>query len=100
LPRGSNAIGEEPREIAGSRGHVEHAVSRSHAGELHREALPVTMHADRHEIVHEVVLAGDRVEHAAHAPRLFFGRNLLVAEVRLVAHVAQAPARLERWAQC
>src|SRR5258708_20323562 len=44
------------------------------------------MHTDRHQVVHEVVLARHRVEYAAHATRLFLRRNPLVAEVRVFGH--------------
>src|SRR6185436_5777875 len=51
-----------------------------------RETLPQPVEARRHEVVHEVVLAGDRIEHTADAPRLVLERYPLVAEIRPVSH--------------
>ena len=62
--------------------------------EVDGEALPQPVQAARHEVVHHVVLAGDRVEHAAHAPRLLVRRNVLVAEVRAVRRSSSQASRL------
>ena len=49
----------------------------AHAGRVDGEALPQPMQPGRHQVVHQVVLAGDGVEHAAHAPRLVVDVDLL-----------------------
>ena len=89
---GTDAIGEEARQIARAAGEIQHAHAVAHGGGAHREALPPAMQAGRHEIVHEVVLAGDRIEHAAHAPPLLLVGDLLVAEVGRFGHRVRGSA--------
>ena len=86
VPAGADAAREIDREIAGAAGKVEDAHARAHARRIDGEALPQPVQARRHEIVHQVVLAGDRVEHVAHALRLVFDRDLLEAEIRPIRH--------------
>ena len=69
------------REIAGAAGHVQRFLTGPQVRELQRELLPQPVHAAGHEVVHQVVVAGDGVEHAAHAPGFFVPRDALVAEV-------------------
>ena len=62
-------------EIAGAAGDVERALPGLKAGERQREVLPQPMHAERHQVVHDVVLAGHRAEHRAHPLGLFAPRR-------------------------
>ncbi len=72
---------EAGAEVAGAGGDVERAMAGPKPGLGEREALPKPVQAARHQVVHQVVVAGDRVEYAAHARGLFRGRDFLVAEI-------------------
>ena len=77
------------------------------AGERQRELLPEPVRAAGHQVVHQVVVAGNRIEHAAHAALLFVPGNAFVAEIGVgvlvwighrAASIDGSPARLrKRW---
>ena len=84
----ADRAGEGARQVAGAAGDVEDAVAGTHARDADRVGLPEAMQAERHQVVHDVVLRRDRVEDAAHP----LGLGLLVdgAEAEVgVAHRAQ-----------
>ena len=64
---------EAGAEVAGAGGDVERALPGPQARLQQREALPQPVHAAGHEVVHQVVAAGDGIEHAADARGLFLG---------------------------
>ncbi len=72
---------EPGREISASSGDIERALPGTQVRQCEREALPQPMGARRHEVVHQIVVVGDRVEHATHAARLLGERHALEAEV-------------------
>jgi hypothetical protein len=74
------------REIACPAGDVEDALACAHHALLDREALPHPVQAQRHEVVHHVVAARDRIEDAGDALRLFVFGHFLVAEVGGLFH--------------
>src|SRR6202043_917308 len=76
------------REVAGAAGDVERALTGAQIRQRQRETLPDPMCARGHQIVHQVVVLGDRIEHAAHAACLVLMRYALKAEVggALVGH--------------
>ena len=86
LPRQSR------RQIARAACNIEGALPGPQIGKREREALPQPVRAGGHQVVHQVVIVGDRVEHAAHAARFVFARHALEAEVggALVAHLRSA----------
>src|SRR5437763_5208671 len=69
------------------------ALPRSEIGEREGEPLPQPMDPARHEVVHQVVAAGDRIEHAPHAAGFITPRYALKAEVcgALVGHLFCGP---------
>ena len=72
---------QDRRQVAGAAGHVERALAGVQARERQRELLPQPVHAARHQVVHQVVVAGDGVEHAADAPLLLAPGHAFVAEI-------------------
>src|SRR5690606_27949780 len=66
-------------DVAGAAGKVEHSIAALHATGADEIAFPQAMDAERHQVVHQVVAAGYRAEHAA-------DQLLLVAD----GHVAEA----------
>ena len=64
LARRPDAARERAREVARAAGDVEHAVARPHAAHRDRERLPQAVQAERHQVVHQVVLRRDRLEDA------------------------------------
>src|SRR5215212_2454529 len=67
-------------------------------GEAQREAFPQTMHATGHQIVHDVVVAGDGVKYTANAARFLAPRDLLVTKISrfAVAHGTRSRMRHSR----
>jgi hypothetical protein len=79
-------LAREPRgQIAGAARDIERPPPRPEAGQRQRKLLPQSVRAARHQIVHQIVAIGHRVEHAAHASRFVLERNLLKAKINTVA---------------
>ncbi len=115
---GADLAREAGAEIAGAGGDVERALPGPEAGLRQCETLPQAMHAGGHQVVHQVVVAGDRIENAAHARGFLRGRDALVAEIdgfqgtpilrvrrrasarRQRAERASSPARRDRRRRC
>jgi hypothetical protein len=55
----AHASGEGKRQITGAAGDVEHARAFADPAALDRKGLPQPVHAARHQVVHQVVAAGD-----------------------------------------
>jgi hypothetical protein len=60
---------------------VQHARALAHAARADELALPQAMHAERHQVVHQVVSGRDRAEHLADQARLLVGRDRAEAEI-------------------
>ena len=76
--------GEAEGDVAGAAGHVEDLLAAAGLHPPHEHVLPVTVEAARHEVVHQVVAAGDIGEDAADPLRLLLGADILEAERNLV----------------
>ena len=72
---------EQGGDVAGASRQVQHPVARLDLAGGHEIALPGPMDAQAHQVVHQVVLAGDRGEHLAHQLLLVRGRDVAEAEV-------------------
>ena len=72
---------ESTCEITRAAGDVERPLTRSQVGLRERELLPDPMQASRHQIVHQVVFGGHRVENAANALRLVAPGDFFETEV-------------------
>ena len=77
----AHAFGEAARQVAGAAGDVQYPVAGAHAGQLDGEALPEAVDAAGHQVVHDVVLGGYRVEDLGDALSLFGLGNGLVTKV-------------------
>src|SRR5581483_9446217 len=75
-------------DVTRAAGQIQHAVAAANAADGHEMALPQEMDAERHQIVHQVVVAGDRGENLADQLLLLRDRNVTKAEVGsgLLAH--------------
>ena len=65
-PARRHAPRELQREVARPGGHVEHARARPYAGQIDRPPAPLVVQPGRHDAVHQVIDAGDPVEHRPH----------------------------------
>jgi len=79
---------EAEGDVAGAARHIEDRFALAGADAADEGLLPQPVLAARHHVVHEVVARGDAGEDAAHPPRLFFGRHVLMAERDLVHRAA------------
>src|SRR6185437_14073411 len=92
---------EQRGDIAGTAGKIQHAVTATHATGGHEMPLPQAMRAERHQVVHQVVVARDRGEHLADQLLLVADRHVAKAEMRggfrrgfrLLVHPRNATAR-------
>src|SRR5207342_340699 len=78
----------ERGDVAGAAGQVQHAIARRNLCGTDEVALPGTVDAERHQVVHQVVLAGHRREHLADELLLLAGGDFAEAEVGGVARIA------------
>ena len=78
------AVGDAEGDVAGAAGHVEHAEGDGRAPGRRQPGdegvLPQAVDAARHEVVHQVVAAGDRVENVVDQPLLVCRLDLAEAE--------------------
>ena len=68
-------------DVAGASGQVQHSVAQPDAAVGHEVALPGAVDAERHQVVHQVVISGHRREYIVYEPGLFRYRNVPVAEM-------------------
>src|SRR5207342_1617236 len=78
----------ERGDVAGAAGQVQHAIARRNLCGTDEVALPGTMDAERHQVVHQVVLAGHRREHLADELLLLAGGDFAEAEMGGAARIA------------
>ncbi len=102
-PFRSDQMQQPTGQIAGSASQIQHSLARPHTADAHREPFPYAVHAERHQIVHQIVLAGHGIEHTRHLAGLVGGGHFLVAEMRgfEVFHargfLGQIPVQIGRW---
>ncbi len=78
---GTDALAEGGSEVARAAGDVEDAFAGSRTCDLQGEHLPQPVQAGGHQVVHQVVLVGDRGKHALDPARLFAFGYAFEAEV-------------------
>ena len=75
------------RDVAGAAGHVENGHAGAGREPGHHLPLPQAMDAAAHQVVHEVVAAGDPVEQVADEPRLLVLADAAEAEIGAIRGV-------------
>ena len=80
----ADAIREQGGDVASAAGKVEHAGAALDATGRDEMPLPQTVDAERHQVVHQVVFAGNRREHAADQLLLLVPVDVAIAEVDLL----------------
>ena len=78
-------------QITRTTGNVEDLVALSQVGLGNGEGLPESVKPGRHDVIHDVIVVGDRVKNPANVPRLFLLRDLLKAKMCL-CHAVSVPA--------
>ena len=79
----ADALREARGQVARAAGDVEHMVARARTRKFDRQMFHRPMHARRHQVVHQVVVACNRGEHSVDAAGFFGRRDLLKAKVDL-----------------
>src|SRR3546814_6072094 len=74
-------------DIAGAAGDIQHADRAGGAEPVDHGGFPQPVDAARHQVVHQVVAAGDRFEDAADQPHLVAYRHAAEAEMGLVSSI-------------
>ena len=69
------------RHVTGATGKIEYFLTPACAALFDSKTLPQAMNAKRHDIIHQIIVAGYRVKHALNAALLVIPGNLLEAEV-------------------
>ncbi|MNT31871.1 hypothetical protein D3C72_1677260 [compost metagenome] len=82
LARGAGALGESLGQVTRAAGNVQHLHAGADGGAANGEGLPDAVQARRHEVVHDVVALGDRMEDFSDLTGLFAFRHRLEAEMR------------------
>ncbi len=77
----AHARQQQRGDVTGAARKVQHAIALANPRSRDEESLPQTMDAERHQVVHHVVLAGDRREHFADQSLLVGHRHFAVTEV-------------------
>ena len=97
---GPGQFGVAAGHVAGAAGHVEDHLARLRVQTGRRRVLPDAMHARAHQVVHQVVAAGDAVEDPAHEAGLLGRIDVAIAEggAALAHGLAHRPARAGRLA--
>jgi hypothetical protein len=73
-------LGEAAGHVAGAAGAVDDDLARLRVQARGDRILPQPVHPAAHHVVHQVVVLGDPVEHAAHQPSLGRGVDVLESE--------------------
>ena len=74
-------------KVAGAAGNIKCALTRPQPGQGEGEMLPQTMHAERHEVVHDIVLTGHRPKYRPDALCLIAPGDLFESEISLAVGV-------------
>ena len=65
--------GKQCSHIAGATGQIEYSVTFANAGHLQHHAFEQAVGPQRHQVVHEVVTASDRLKNVPDFPGFFIG---------------------------
>ena len=79
--RAADLLGHAKRNIAGAASHIERALSGPQPRLRKQEAFPQPMNAEGHQIVHDVIAAGDGIEDGTNASGFFVAGDALIAEI-------------------
>ena len=82
----ADAFGEGQRQISGTAGNIQHAITRTCAALLDGKSLPDSMQSERHEVVHDVITLGDGMENLRDLARFFRFFDRLEAEMGSFTH--------------
>src|SRR5690606_10000959 len=80
-PFAAHPPGELVAQITGAASDVQHLVSCPHGGDFDSEALPQTVDAAGHEVVHEVVFGGHGMEYVSDACGFLFNGDFFKTKV-------------------
>ena len=79
--------GEAGGQVASATSQIQYLLSRPDAGALYGKALPEPVNAKGHQIIHQIIFGGHRVEYIGHQLLFFLGVDRLVAKVGgFIAH--------------
>lgn len=81
-PRFTHQARELRRQVAGTAGQVQNGLSTAYAAAIDGETLPQTMNTERHQIIHNIIFCGHRMEYMCHHVRLLLFGYRLKTKVR------------------
>ena len=91
-------LGHGTGQVATAGGQIQHLHAGAQGRLTHGEVLPEPMQTARHQVIHQVVAAGHRIEHATHPASLLGGIDLLVAKMGFLVGVGHESLR--EWCFC
>ena len=74
-----------PRHVTGPARDIQNDLAWTRVQPGRRRILPEPVYACTHQVIHQVIVGGDAVEHAAHHPHLFLGVDVAKAKGRGIA---------------
>src|SRR5690606_23584103 len=89
----AHQLGKLHGEVARAAGDIQHPMPFTDTAHLDGEAFPDPVDAHRHQVVHEVVFAGDGMKDVRHTLYFFLHRHLFVPEICGVLVVVHANPR-------
>ena len=91
-------FGHGAGQVSTAGGQIQHLHARAKGRLTHGEVLPEPVQTARHQVVHQVIAAGHRIEHATHPASLLGGIDLLVAKMGFLVGVGHESLR--EWCFC
>ena len=86
-------LGHGAGQVATAGGQIQHLHAGAQGRLTHGEVLPEPVQTARHQVIHQVVAAGHRIEHATHPASLLGGIDLLVAKMGFLVGVGHESLR-------
>ena len=91
-------FGHGTGQVSTAGGQIQHLHARAQGRLTHGEVLPEPVQTARHQVIHQVIAAGHRIEHATHPASLLGGIDLLVAKMGFLVGVGHESLR--EWCFC
>ena len=73
--------GHQTAQVAGAASQIQNLLAGLQTGHVDGKTFPQTVNAERHGIVHQVVVVSDGIEHIADTPNFFIDGHITKTEM-------------------